>query len=118
MHDTNGILADEMGLGKTVQTISFLSWLQFAQHIPGPFLVVVPLSTVDNWMKEFRKWAPEVNVVLYIGNKKSREMIREHEFYTKGRAKRIKFSAIVSTYEIVVKDSTFFIPFYLFVVCY
>jgi hypothetical protein len=30
------------GLGKTIQTISFLGWLLFEEHIPGPYLVVVP----------------------------------------------------------------------------
>ena len=51
------------GLGKTVQTISFLSYIQYHYNIPGPFLVVVPLSTADNWMKEFKKWVPSMNVV-------------------------------------------------------
>ena len=45
----NGILADEMGLGKTVQTVAFMSWLRHDRHQNGPFLVVVPLSTVPSW---------------------------------------------------------------------
>ncbi|KAF9619489.1 hypothetical protein IFM89_007237 [Coptis chinensis] len=52
---TNVILADEMGLGKTVQFVSTLGFLQNAQQIHGPFLVVVPLSTLSNWAKEFKK---------------------------------------------------------------
>ena len=100
-NNINSILADEMGLGKTIQTVSFLSWLHFAQEIPGPFLVVVPLSTVDNWMKEFQKWAPGMNVVLYIGNSASRQIIREYEF---GTQKHMKVHAIVTTFELVLKD--------------
>ena len=42
----NTILADEMGLGKTCQTISFLSYLYHTKEICGPFLVLVPLSTM------------------------------------------------------------------------
>ncbi|KAK4050885.1 chromatin remodeling complex Adenosinetriphosphatase [Microbotryomycetes sp. JL201] len=53
----NGILADEMGLGKTLQTISFLGYLKFHRNIRGPHLVVVPKSTLDNWAREFDKWA-------------------------------------------------------------
>jgi len=42
------MLADEMGLGKTCQSISFLSYLFHVQRIYGPFLVVVPLSTITS----------------------------------------------------------------------
>jgi hypothetical protein len=40
----NAILADEMGLGKTLQTIAFLTHLKFDLGVPGPHLVVAPLS--------------------------------------------------------------------------
>lgn len=77
----NGILADEMGLGKTVQTISFLRYLYHEVKIYGPFIIVVPLSVLSNWQNEFNIWAPEMNVLVYIGNSESRQMIRTHEFY-------------------------------------
>lgn len=48
--------------------------LQNAQQIHGPFLVVVPLSTLSNWAKEFRKWLPDVNVIVYVGARASREV--------------------------------------------
>ena len=48
------ILGDEMGLGKTLQSIAFLGALRFERRVSGPFLVVVPLSTIAGWMREFR----------------------------------------------------------------
>lgn len=60
VQDRNCILADEMGLGKTVQCVSFLGLMAETVGARGPFLVVVPLSTVPNWIKEFRKWTPQV----------------------------------------------------------
>lgn len=43
-------------------------------QIRGPFLVVVPLSTVPNWIREFRRWVPFVNAVVYVGDSRSREV--------------------------------------------
>lgn len=102
----NGILADEMGLGKTVQTISFLNTLYNARNLYGPFLVVVPLSTSDNWMQEFKQWAPQMNIICYLGNPTAREVIRKNEFYLNG-TKRMKFNVMITTYEIVLKDRDF-----------
>ncbi|KAM7285865.1 chromodomain-helicase-DNA-binding protein 1-like, partial [Ixodes scapularis] len=100
------ILADEMGLGKTIQTISFLTYL-FNQHaLFGPFLLVVPLSTMTSWQKEFTQWSPEMNVVVYLGDVSSRTMIREHEWCHPGN-KRLKFNALLTTYEILLKDKSF-----------
>ena len=48
-------------------------YLNLWQHIAGPYLVVVPLSTVPNWIREFRKWLPQVNALVYVGDSKSRE---------------------------------------------
>lgn len=105
----NGMLADEMGLGKTVQTIGFLSTL-FHKHAQyGPFLIVVPLSTSENWMMELKQWDPDMNALCYVGNRASRQMIRDQEFYlpphgSSSSSKRLKFNVLVTTYEIVLKD--------------
>ncbi|KAJ3222338.1 hypothetical protein HK099_002440 [Clydaea vesicula] len=99
----NGILADEMGLGKTIQTISFLQYLFNTINLYGPFLVVVPLSTLSNWAREFNKWAPEINMLVYNGNGASRSVIREHEFYFEGTEK-LKFNALLTTFELILKD--------------
>ncbi|KNA22603.1 hypothetical protein SOVF_030950 [Spinacia oleracea] len=104
-NDTNVILADEMGLGKTVQSVSMLGFLQNAQQINGPFLVVVPLSTLSNWAKEFRKWLPSMNVIVYVGTRASREVCQMHEFYSeKNTGRFIRFDALLTTYEVILKD--------------
>ncbi|KAK3096752.1 hypothetical protein FSP39_002924 [Pinctada imbricata] len=104
--ENSAILADEMGLGKTIQTIGYLSILYNNYQVYGPFLIVVPLSTVAAWQKEFRNWAPEMNVVVYLGDIQSRNMIRENEWCHAGN-KRQKFNVIVTTYEILLKDKSF-----------
>ena len=54
----NGILADEMGLGKTLQTISLLGYMKHFRNVNGPHMVLVPKSTLANWMNEFKQWCP------------------------------------------------------------
>ena len=56
----NGILADEMGLGKTIQCISVIAHM-VEMGAKGPFLIAAPLSTVANWVGEFRKFTPTVS---------------------------------------------------------
>ena len=63
------MLADEMGLGKTVQTVALVSALHH-EYTRGPFLVCVPFSTLPNWEREFRRWAPQLNCVTYFGSKR------------------------------------------------
>ncbi|KAJ3936533.1 MAG: SNF2 family N-terminal domain-containing protein [Lentinula lateritia] len=99
----NGILADEMGLGKTVQSISFISFLFHEMHQYGPFLVIVPLSTITAWQAQFGLWAPDINVITYIGTAAAREVIRTYEFGPSN--KKIKMNVLLTTYELVLRDA-------------
>ncbi|KAL7751591.1 ATP-dependent DNA helicase Hrp3 [Sorochytrium milnesiophthora] len=103
----NGILADEMGLGKTVQTITALNILFHEFQVYGPFLVVVPLSVIHSWQSEFAKWAPEMNVIVYVGNREARSMIRDYEFHQineRSKKQHLKFNVLVTTFELILKD--------------
>ncbi|EFN57023.1 hypothetical protein CHLNCDRAFT_17845, partial [Chlorella variabilis] len=93
------------GLGKTVQCASMIGYLSEVSKIAGPFLVVVPLSTVPNWIREFRKWIPSVNAIVYVGDAQSREVLRAFEWETGLLAGRqYKFDVLITTYEMVIKD--------------
>jgi SNF2 family DNA or RNA helicase len=58
-----------------VQTVGFLSHLR-SKGVPGPFLVVGPLSTLSNWVSEVERWCPSMPVILYHGNKVERQHLR------------------------------------------
>ena len=100
------ILADEMGLGKTIQSISFLKYLFHVYPFKGPMLVIVPLSTMAAWQKEFSTWAPEINTICYNGSGPSREVIRQFE--CENTSGELTFNALLTNYEMVCKDRTFF----------
>ncbi len=60
------ILADDMGLGKTCQVISFLAHL-YETGVRGPHLIIVPGSTLENWLREFQRFCPTLAVEPYYG---------------------------------------------------
>ncbi len=66
------ILADDMGLGKTLQTICLL-WTLLKQnpiHKSDPVikkaLIVCPVTLIDNWRKEFRKWLGNDRIGVFV----------------------------------------------------
>jgi len=101
----NGILADEMGLGKTVQTVAFLSYLFHTHSQFGPFLVIVPLSTITAWQAQFATWAPDLSVICYNGNAAARETIRQYEFGDAPKYKKLRFNVLLTTYELTLRDA-------------
>lgn len=97
-NNLNGILADEMGLGKTIQTISLITYLVEVKKNPGPFLIIVPLSTMGNWVRELDLWAPSLVKVAYRGDKNTRRAIQQKEM------SRNDYNVLLTTYEFTVKD--------------
>jgi len=101
------ILADEMGLGKTVQVVTFLDHLYEKESIRGPFLICVPLSTIGHWKREFDGWSHMVSCMYHDigGGRDMRDVIREYEWYYKGRSRRLlKFHVLITTYDDLVRD--------------
>lgn len=98
-NNLNGILADEMGLGKTIQTISLFAYLIEHKNNEGPFLIVVPLTTINNWMNEFAKWAPKIQCITYKGKKHERPLLAQH-------LKNEKFHVVLTTYEYILHDKS------------
>ncbi|KDQ19888.1 hypothetical protein BOTBODRAFT_27309 [Botryobasidium botryosum FD-172 SS1] len=100
----SSILADEMGLGKTVQIATFIGILVLQRKV-FPILVVVPNSTITNWIRELEKWAPGVRAVQYNGVAKSRDIIRQYELQHPGGAP--KYHVLVTTYDTIINQKDF-----------
>ena len=81
-------LADDMGLGKTVQMLALL----LDRASAGPALVVAPVSVGANWVREARRFAPELNPVLY------RETDRE------GRGRFRPGDLVIVSYGLILRD--------------
>ncbi|KAI9471946.1 MAG: SNF2 family N-terminal domain-containing protein [Benjaminiella poitrasii] len=96
-NNLNGILADEMGLGKTIQTIGLITYLIEVKKHMGPFLIIVPLSTLTNWTLEFEKWAPSVTKITYKGSPSARRDLANV-------IKAGKFQVLLTTFEYIIRD--------------
>ncbi|KAK0167266.1 hypothetical protein PV327_004688 [Microctonus hyperodae] len=101
----NGILADEMGLGKTLQTISLLGYMKHFRNIPGPHIVIVPKSTLANWMNEFKKWCPSLRAVCLIGDAETRNT------FIRDVMMPGEWDVCVTSYEMVIKEKSVFKKF-------
>lgn len=101
------ILADEMGLGKTVQIVCYIEHLHRVEKIQRPFLVVVPLSTVEHWRREFESWT-DLKVCVYHDRQRVwRDVMREYEWYYADRPHTpdfLKFDVLVTTYDTLIGD--------------
>lgn len=103
---------------QTIQSAAFLQELQSqpSAQIQGPFLIVAPLSLIDQWQSELRSWAPDMNVILYHGSSDARDFLVKQEFYFNdqfvpkadvAKLKKLqvtKFHVLITTYEVVLKD--------------
>lgn len=59
------ILGDEMGLGKTLQIITLIT-----KHISADnhFLIIAPVTLLENWRREFARFSPSVRVLVHHGS--------------------------------------------------
>lgn len=100
MRSFNGegaILADDMGLGKTLQTITLL-WTLLKQnpiYEEGPVvrkaLIVCPVTLINNWRKEFRKWLGNERIGVFVFDDKRKRLTD----FTMGKA----YSVMIVGYE-------------------
>lgn len=52
---SGALLADDMGVGKTLQGLSFIDW-HHATNPGKPYLIVAPVSLLENWQAEYYKF--------------------------------------------------------------
>ena len=69
----------------------------------GPFLIVAPLATLPNWVREFERWLPQFPVIRYHGTSQERDAMWKGPMEPKKR-KSAEFPFIVTSYEMAIRD--------------
>ena len=75
-----------------------------------PALVIVPNSTISNWVREFERWAPRLRVVPFYGESKAREIIKQYELYHSSpdaKTTGAKYDVLITTYETITNPKEF-----------
>merc|ERR1719359_1567056 len=80
-------------------------WQNGLKGILAAYLVVGPLSTLPNWVKEFERFRPSMPCVLYHGSQAERQEIRTTRMATGPVSE--KFPVVITSYEILMRDRVF-----------
>ena len=93
-----------------MQIVTFLGYI-IARFEAFPALVVVPNSTITNWVREFERWAPNLRVVPFYGESKARDVNKRFELNHDGKPRGeigVKYHVLITTYESLLnlKDFT------------
>lgn len=102
-----------MGLGKTLQSISLLAYLKQYQKLDGPHLVLVPLSTLGNWHREFTRWCPSIRCFRFHGTREERA-----QMVASGQLHPSQWDVLLTSYEMSIREKAHInkIPFNFIVV--
>lgn len=92
-----GLLADDMGLGKTLQLLYFIEWHSQHYNDSKPYLIVAPVSLLENWENEYQKFFSPQNLPLcklygsVVLTKENNAVKNQQD------AKRLQFKQIILT---------------------
>ncbi|KAI9928355.1 hypothetical protein MW887_002393 [Aspergillus wentii] len=111
-----GILGDEMGLGKTIQTLSLFLHIRETEDIQcticPPFLVICPLSVLDNWVSEVTKWTPGLNATKFHGSQAEKAQIKSFIAAKKAGKGHVESKPmpdiILTTFDTLLSDRAWF----------
>ena len=83
-----------------MQSISVLAHAKEFRSIDGPHLVMVPKSTLSNWMNEFKRWCPVLRVIKFHGSKDERLEIVQDVLKPTKRNEERNWDVCITTYEV------------------
>lgn len=115
--NTGCLLADTKGLGKTVQLIAFIESIRLhyalnteTTHSSDNKIVLVAcaLSSLDQWMHEFHRWAPRIRVIVFHERSNLNSMCyRDMYADVLKHQQRRDFIAVITTYTMLKNNEPY-----------
>ena len=68
-------------------------------------------STLENWVREFKRFAPSISVQTYYGSKNDRQSLRDYLNNSQRKVKENGWEVLITTYNLATgddKDRKFF----------
>ena len=90
-----------------------------AHDVRGPHIVVVPKSTLNNWMTEYKRWCPSLRTLRFHGNKIDRAELIAERFIAGQTNEERDWDVVVTTYEMCITNSAHLqkFPWCVFFLC-
>lgn len=89
------LMADDMGLGKTLQILYFIDWHSRKYPNHKPYLIVAPVSLLENWENEYYRFFKEP--CLFVSRLTSKDVPRQFNREIVDRMQRMEI--ILTNYE-------------------
>lgn len=83
-----------------------LGYLSEYKDISGPHLIVVPKTTLSNWMNEFQRWCPSLRPLRFHGGKDERAEFVDTYIRPAAKSDNREWDVLVTTYEIFNLEKT------------
>jgi SWI/SNF-related matrix-associated actin-dependent regulator of chromatin subfamily A member 5 len=85
---------------RAYRRLSLFAYLR-EKGVPGPFLVICPLSVLSPWMNEIKRWTPTFTSIRFHANMPERERLKQS-------CKDKEFDVYVTSYEQFVAERHWF----------
>lgn len=98
LNDLSGsLLADDMGLGKTLQLLYFIEWHAQNYNQLKPYLIVAPISLLENWQNEHKKFFENSDIKI-VNLQENKPLTRAFDTErNKKEAQQFQFKHIILT---------------------
>lgn len=102
---SSAILGDEMGLGKTLQTLALFQYLKDNEPDKSdqyrPHLVLGPLSVLQSWSNEAKKWTPHLTAMIFHGTASQKQQLKSNVQHNRP-------DIVITNYETFVSEKNWF----------
>ena len=70
----------------------------------GPFLIIVPVTTLHNWQSELARFCPKLKVLPYFGNIEERKKLSKYLDVKNLTNQNLEIHVVITSYNLIVNN--------------